>query len=421
MAVLPPPVRVAAAAAATTFGLSTSPAAATTPGGCRRRRPRGRAAVHVAISASGRRASFSCAAAGDGGGGRPAITVAGDPPTFVTAPGRRIVAVGDLHGDLNQTRAALVMAGLLSSESDGHVWTGGQTVLVQVGDILDRGEDEIAILSLLSSLNMQAKSQGGAVFQVNGNHETINVEGDYRYVDPGAFDECIRFMEYLDECDGNWDDAFLNWVNVCERWKEEYPMSPNGDWRPWNFVKRQKGIAARSSLFKRGGPLACELARHPVVLSVNDWIFCHGGLLPHHVEYGIERMNREVSVWMKSSSGDSDDELDIPFIATRGYDSVVWSRLYSQGPTEMTRHSWKLSSVVAERTLKSVGAKGMVVGHTPQTRGVNCKCDGKVWCVDVGMSYGVLYSRPEECIGKILFLESYCTGQFWMDIQERKY
>ncbi|EAZ15962.1 hypothetical protein OsJ_31406 [Oryza sativa Japonica Group] len=263
------------------------------------------------------------------------------------------------------------MAGLLSSESDGHVWTGGQTVLVQVGDILDRGEDEIAILSLLSSLNMQAKSQGGAVFQVNGNHETINVEGDYRYVDPGAFDECIRFMEYLDECDGNWDDAFLNWVNVCERWKEEYPMSPNGDWRPWNFVKKQKGIAARSSLFKRGGPLACELARHPVVLSVNDWIFCHGGLLPHHVEYGIERMNREVSVWMKSSSGDSDDELDIPFIATRGYDSVVWSRLYSQGPTEMTRHSWKLSSVVAERTLKSVGAKGMVVGHTPQTRGVN--------------------------------------------------
>jgi len=26
---------------------------------------------------------------------------------------------------------------------------------------------------------------------------------------------------------------------------------------------------------------------------------------------------------------------------------------------------------------------------------VNCKCDGKVWCIDVGMSYGVLYSRPE--------------------------
>jgi hypothetical protein len=48
--------------------------------------------------------------------------------------------------------------------------------------------------------------------------------------------------------------------------------------------QNQKGFAARSSLFKRGGPLACELARHPVVLRINDWVFCHGGLLPHHGE-----------------------------------------------------------------------------------------------------------------------------------------
>lgn len=41
-----------------------------------------------------------------------------------------------------------------------------EQVLVQVGDILDRGEDEIAILSLLKSLDIQAKANGGAVFQV---------------------------------------------------------------------------------------------------------------------------------------------------------------------------------------------------------------------------------------------------------------
>jgi len=288
-----------------------------------------------------------------------------------------------------------VLAGVLSADSEGHLWTGGRTVLVQVGDILDRGEDEIAILSLLSSLNMQAKSQGGAVFQINGNHETMNVEGDFRYCDPGGFDECVRFLDYLDECDGNWDNAFRNWINVCERRKKEYGALPNGDWHPWDFVKKQKGFAARSSLLKRGGPLACELARHPVVLKINDWIFCHGGLLPHHVEYGIERMNREVSIWMKCSGEDGDDETDIPFIATRGYDSVVWSRLYSQDPAERTRRALMLSSIVAEQTLEAVGAKGMVVGHTPQMHGVNCKCDGKVWCVDVGMSSGILSSRPE--------------------------
>lgn len=39
-------------------------------------------------------------------------------------------------------------------------------MLVQLGDVLDRGEDEIAILSLLRSLDKQAKENGGAVFQV---------------------------------------------------------------------------------------------------------------------------------------------------------------------------------------------------------------------------------------------------------------
>lgn len=32
---------------------------------------------------------------------------------------------------------------------------------------------------------------------------------------------------------------------------------------------------------------------------------------------------------------------------------------------------FQLSSIVAERTLEAVGAKGMVVGHTPQMHGVN--------------------------------------------------
>ena len=44
--------------------------------------------------------------------------------------------------------------------------TGNCQVLVQVGDVLDRGEDEIAILSLLAWLGKQARNKGGAVFQV---------------------------------------------------------------------------------------------------------------------------------------------------------------------------------------------------------------------------------------------------------------
>ena len=40
-------------------------------------------------------------------------------------------------------------------------------------------------------------------------------------------------------------------------------------------------------------------------------------------------MNREVSHWMRGLT-ENDNDRPIPFIATRGYDSVVWNRLYSQ-------------------------------------------------------------------------------------------
>lgn len=320
------------------------------------------------------------------------IIVNADPPTFVTAPDRRIIAVGDLHGDLSKAREALNMAGVLSSDGRD-LWTGGETVLVQVGDILDRGEDEIAILSLLRSLDMQARAEGGAVFQVNGNHETINVEGDFRYVDSGGFDECTDFLEYLNECDHNWEEAFVNWINVSAQWKEDRKKSQNY-WGPWKLVKRQRGVIARSILLQPGGPLARELARHPVVLKLNDWVFCHGGLLPHHVGYGIERMNREVSTWMRGEH-ERDTTPSFPFIATRGYDSVVWSRLYSRDTSDLVDYQISQIHRILEDTLQAVGAKAMVVGHTPQTAGVNCEYGCSIWRVDVGMSRGVLDSRPE--------------------------
>jgi hypothetical protein len=69
------------------------------------------------------------------------------------------------------------------------------------------------------------------------------------------------------------------------------------------------------------------------------------------VEYGIERMNREVSTWMKSSGEDGDDETDIPFIATRGYDSVVWSRLYSQDSAERTRRALMVRKIIQSSTI----------------------------------------------------------------------
>lgn len=62
------------------------------------------------------------------------------------------------------------------------------------------------------------------------------MEGDFRYVDSGAFDECTDFLEYLDDYGGNWEEAFLGWVGVSEKWKEDRKMSQNY-WGSWNLVK----------------------------------------------------------------------------------------------------------------------------------------------------------------------------------------
>ena len=103
------------------------------------------------------------------------------------------MAIGDLHGDLQKTVIALKLAGVLSISTEGTpLWCGGDTIIVQLGDILDRGDHEIQILHLFLRLKEQAKAQGGDVFLLNGNHESLNICGDFRYVTAGGFTESAR-------------------------------------------------------------------------------------------------------------------------------------------------------------------------------------------------------------------------------------
>ncbi|RZC61372.1 hypothetical protein C5167_023128 [Papaver somniferum] len=50
---------------------------------------------------------------------------------------------------------------------------------------------------------------------------------------------------------------------------------------------------------------------------------------------------------------------------------------------------------ILQETLQALGGKAMVVGHTPQTEGINCKYSCCIWRVYVAMSSGVLNSIPE--------------------------
>src|SRR5690606_26650725 len=78
----------------------------------------------------------------------------------------RVVAIGDLHGDLSATRAALRLAGAIDERDR---WVGGRLVVVQTGDQLDRGDDEPEILALFERLAVEAEAAGGAVHSLLGN------------------------------------------------------------------------------------------------------------------------------------------------------------------------------------------------------------------------------------------------------------
>lgn len=64
----------------------------------------------------------------------------------------------------------------------------------------------------------------------------MNVEGDFRYVESGGYDECDDFLEYINDSVDDWDETFAGWVDVSERLKKDPTMS-RSYWGPWNLVK----------------------------------------------------------------------------------------------------------------------------------------------------------------------------------------
>lgn len=241
------------------------------------------------------------------------------------------------------------------------VWCGGDTILVQCGDILDRGDHEIAIVLLLRELHHQAVEQGGAVYILNGNHESLNVCGDFRYVTAGGFVESSVCAGYdMVDVDGSWEGH----------------------------------LRSRVGLFRPGGPLARELAHNHTVLVINDTVFVHGGLVPEHVEYGLENLNQDVTDWMLGKLDSAGHLCGLPELAAGGQTSVMWNRAYSREYYPSLQDRLRACNLL-EDTLKKVGCKRLVVGHTPQTRGINGECGGKVWRVDTGLSRGVLGGAVE--------------------------
>jgi hypothetical protein len=257
----------------------------------------------------------------------------------------RLVAIGDLHGDLAATRRVLRLVGATDEEDR---WKGGKLVVVQTGDQLDRGDDERAILDLLERLTAEAKAAGGALHVLNGNHETMNVLGDFRYVTPGAR--------------AAFDDATPKAAGA-----DRYPR----DWR------------GRAAAFLPGGQFALRLAERDVVVVVGDTVFAHAGVRAPHVDHGLGKLNAETRAWMRGDMAQPPRLIVDP-------EGPVWTRVYAPEVLD------EAACAVLVRALDKVGARRMVVGHNVQADGVQPGCDERVWRIDVGMARH--YGGPTEAL-----------------------
>ena len=259
----------------------------------------------------------------------------------IYSPKRRIIAIGDLHGDYNALQMALHKGKLINKLGN---WIGGNTHVVQLGDILDRLPrlddsnmhqkccDEAKIMDTLYRLQEQSRKYGGGVHCIIGNHELMNVMGDFRYTTPGT-----------NKCFG--------------------------------------GVMRRKQLFQPGGILAKKLAKQShAIVKIGDWVFVHGGLLPYHLQkFNIAEINQLVKKILlgKISLSQLNNKQHSIILDQNG---IFWTRLLS---------GIKPRCDLAMQTLKLLNISkwgGIVVGHTPQEEGINSCCRGKVWKIDSGMS-----------------------------------
>ena len=96
----------------------------------------------------------------------------------------RIVAVGDVHGAYDRFVAILRAAALVDGRAR---WVGGRSILVQTGDVLDRGPQSRRVLDLLRQLERDAARAGGQVHALIGNHEVMRLVGHWTDVSAAEY------------------------------------------------------------------------------------------------------------------------------------------------------------------------------------------------------------------------------------------
>ncbi|MDR7069537.1 hypothetical protein J2X02_002388 [Pseudoxanthomonas japonensis] len=242
--------------------------------------------------------------------------------------GGRIVALSDIHGQYALMVKLLRAHRVIDGNDD---WALGRDHLVITGDVFDRGDKVNEVFWLLFQLQQQADAAGGAVHFLLGNHETMVLYDDLRYVNP-KYVEVARLLG-----------------------------------RPY------------SALYGADTVIGGWLRTRPVMLKLGDTLFLHGGIAPENLDLvtGIHATNAAY----RGSLGTAKDTVKADPATSRLYDgkrSPIWYRGYFNG---------ELATPDVQTLVDRLGLARIVVGHTTMDEVVSFH-DGRIIAIDSGIKRG---------------------------------
>jgi hypothetical protein len=307
---------------------------------------------------------------------------------------KKIIAVGDLHGDYGNFIKILKKAGIVDDELH---WIAGKTHFVQNGDVMDRGDYAKSIFDLIKRLEKEAEEAGGKVHTLLGNHEELNITGmaprypryvsrlqffsflpdDYRKKLEQEYTEEMEKAKNNDNSDSLIDASEKFWKEVITKpnpYQYEYTVNFNENYGKW-------------------------LLEGNAIIRINDTIFVHGGISKRFSTWSLERINdtyREELNMLRLAHKRGTDPLYRPQIVYDP-DAPLWFRDLATNHDESFINDVNL-------ILDNLGVKHMVIAHTPfgstgspvipeNVKAIS-RFDDKIWIIDTGISkyYGGILS-----------------------------
>jgi hypothetical protein len=297
------------------------------------------------------------------------------------SPLHRIVAVGDLHGDFSAWRDILRSAGLVDSK--GH-WSGGDTILIQTGDAVDRGPNSREIIEDLMRLQKEAARARGQLIAMVGNHEAMNLTGDLRYV------SAADYAGYADRRSASRRENVLNSNKVAieTAYREKDPqMSSEAIKKAW-FESYPLGRIEHQIAWSDQGDIGRWVVKNPVVVLLDGTLFVHGGISPAYLDLSAAQINARADAALTARDTD-------PAAIINDEQGPLWYRGLAQplasasGETHVARTPAQIQPAGEDQLnvlLSAYGARRIVLGHTPILSGIALFQDGKLICIDTGIS-----------------------------------